>query len=120
MDVPHHRFIAAYAHYGLIGVLIEFDAETKFSTRTREFKRLSTDIAMQIAVMNPVDVSGLLTQTFIKDQAMTAADVLRRATKQLGETIVVRRFVRWVPEKPRDDDHEPSKGPALVIPFGTR
>jgi elongation factor Ts len=121
MGVPHHRFIVAYAHYGLVGVLVEFGAETKLARRTSEFTRLSTDIAMQIAVMNPVDVSGLLAQPFVKDRAMTVTDVLRRATRKLGETIVVRRFVRWVPEKPEgDDDHEPPKDAARVIPFGTR
>jgi len=121
MDVPHHRFIAAYVHYGWIGVLVEFGAETKFATRTPEFRRLSTDIATQIAVMNPVDVGGLLAQTFVKDQAVTVADVLRRATKELRETIVVRRFVRWaVSEEPGDDDRELPKNPARVIRFGRR
>ena len=120
MGVPHHRFVAAYAHYGLVGVLVEFGTETKSATRTPKFKRLSTDIAMQIAVMGPMDVSGLLAQTFVKDQAMTVADVLRRATKELKETIVVRRFVRWAREEPRDDDREPPKNPGLVIPFGPR
>jgi len=120
MGVTHHRFITAYVHYGLIGVLVEFEAETKFARRTPEFKRLSADIAVQIAVMNPVDVSGLLAQTFVKDQGMTVADVLRRATKKLRETIVVKRFVRWAVEGPGDDDDEPPKNPGQVIRFSRR
>jgi translation elongation factor EF-Ts len=120
MGIPNHPFIAAYAHYGWIGVLVEFGTETKFATRTPEFRRLSTDIAMQVAVTSPVDVSDLLVQAFVKDRALTVADVLQRATRELGETIVVRRFVRWAHEKPGDDDREPPKDPGQVIPFGRR
>lgn len=57
--------------------------------------------------MNPADVSGLLAQTFVKDQDLTVADVLRRATQELGETIVVRRFVHWAREEPSGDHERP-------------
>lgn len=118
MDSLQHRFIAAHVQYGWIGVLVEFGAETKASLKTAEFRRLSTDIATQIAVVNPADVSGLLAQTFFKDQALTVADVLRHAAKELRETIVVTRFVRWaVFEKPDDGGREHVENHGNIIPF---
>jgi len=46
--------IESYIHHGgRIGSLIEINCETDFVARTDDFKKLSRDIAMQIAAANP-------------------------------------------------------------------
>lgn len=51
--------VEAYIHAGgQIGVLVELNCETDFVARTPEFKELAREIALQIAAMNPLVVSG--------------------------------------------------------------
>ncbi|HEX2088466.1 MAG TPA: translation elongation factor Ts [Actinomycetota bacterium] len=46
--------VDAYIHgEGRIGVLVEINCETDFVARTEEFRRLSREVAMQIAALNP-------------------------------------------------------------------
>lgn len=50
--------IVSYIHGGgRLGVLLELNCETDFVARTEEFARLSKDIAMHIAAMNPRYIS---------------------------------------------------------------
>lgn len=50
--------IVSYIHGGgRLGVLLELNCETDFVARTEEFARLSKDIAMHIAAMNPKYIS---------------------------------------------------------------
>lgn len=50
--------ITSYIHPGgRIGVLLEVNCETDFVAKTDDFQTLTSDIAMQIAAMNPVAVS---------------------------------------------------------------
>ncbi|PIZ57230.1 elongation factor Ts [bacterium (Candidatus Torokbacteria) CG_4_10_14_0_2_um_filter_35_8] len=50
--------IEAYVHgNGKIGVLVEILCETDFVARSKEFKELCHNLAMQIAAMNPLYVS---------------------------------------------------------------
>ena len=119
MGYPYHRFIVSYVHHGRVGVLVEFGSESDFATRTPEFQRLSTDIAMQIAALNPPDVAGLLKQVFVKDQTVTVETVLARAIEELKEKIVVRRFIRWDDEDPSDRP-QPPENPAQAVRLGKR
>lgn len=87
--------LEAYVHNGRVGVLLEIHCETDFVAKTKEFRELAHEIAMQIAAMDPVDVHDLLLQPYIKDQSLTVGDIIKQAIAKLGENIKVERFVRY-------------------------
>ena len=85
-----------YIHQnGRVGVLIEVLCETDFVARTDEFKHLSHEVAMQIAVKNPKDVPSLLKQEYIRDSSKTIEIIIKEVIAKLGENIVVKRFTRF-------------------------
>lgn len=87
--------IESYIHQnGKVGAIVEVLCETDFVARTDEFKKLSHDIAMQIAAMNPKDVDSLLKQEYIKDGSKTILDLIKGTIAKIGENIVVKRFNR--------------------------
>ena len=111
--------IESYVHlHDKIGVLVEVNCETDFVSRCEEFKRLTKDLAMQIAALNPLYIKKedvpenvveenkdrledfyreacLLEQLFIKDEKRTIKDCLTELIAKVGENIVVRRFIRF-------------------------
>ena len=103
--------IETYIHSGgRIAAMVEVNCETDFVARTDEFSSLAHDIAMQIAAMAPVAVSGgdtidgkqpvpedscLLQQPFIKDPSKSIQDLINETVGKLGENIRVRRFQRF-------------------------
>ncbi len=111
--------IESYVHlHNKIGVLVEVNCETDFVSRCEEFKRLTKDLAMQIAALNPLYIKKedapknvveenkdrledfyreacLLEQPFIKDEKRTIKDYLTELIAKVGENIVVRRFARF-------------------------
>lgn len=87
--------IESYIHQnGKVGAIVEVLCETDFVARTDEFKKLSHDIAMQIAAMNPKDVDSLLKQEYIKDGSKTIRDLIKGTIAKIGENIVIKRFSR--------------------------
>lgn len=88
--------IDSYIHgNGKVGVLVELLCETDFVARTDDFKKLSHEIAMQIAAMNPKDVAELLKQEYIKDGSNTIENLIKQTVGKLGENIVIKRFQRF-------------------------
>jgi elongation factor Ts len=88
--------VASYIHGGgASGTLVELSCETDFVSKNEEFKNLAKDIAMHIAAMNPVDVTELLTQPFIKSPDKTIQDLVNGAIQKFGERTEVRRFARF-------------------------
>lgn len=84
-----------YVHgNGKVGVLLALLCETDFVARTDEFKNLSHEVAMQIAAMNPKNVSELLKQEYIRDTSVTIEELIKQVIGKLGENIVVREFSR--------------------------
>ena len=85
--------------------------ETDFVARTTEFIELSTNLAMQIAAMNPIYVDRenipnaldtepdseeiLLEQAYIRDQSLTVEDIVKEVVSKVGENIVISRFTRF-------------------------
>ena len=61
--------IASYVHTnGKVAVLVKVLCETDFVARNDEFKELATDLAMQIAAMNPKSISPEdVSQSFIDE-----------------------------------------------------
>ena len=95
---------------GKVAALVEVNCETDFVARTAEFQQLVYDLAMQIAAMAPVYISGddvpedvdplilgipLLDQDFIKDNSKTIRDLINETVGKVGENIRIRRFVRY-------------------------
>lgn len=88
--------VDSYIHgNGRIGVLVEVLCETDFVARTDEFKALSKEIAMQVASMNPKDVSSLLKQEYIRDSSLTIEKLIKQTIAKLGENIKVMQFERF-------------------------
>jgi|SRR3989338_4536940 len=87
--------IESYIHQnGKVGAMVEVLCETDFVARTDEFKKLSHDIAMQIAAMAPIDVDSLLKQEYIKDGSKTIHDLIKETIAKIGENITIKRFSR--------------------------
>ncbi|MEK7082343.1 MAG: elongation factor Ts [Patescibacteria group bacterium] len=88
--------IEVYSHAnGRIGAMAHMSCETDFVARNPEFKWLAHEIAMQIAAMDPADVSALYSQPFIKDAGKTVGNVIDEAIGRFGENIKIERFTRY-------------------------
>jgi elongation factor Ts len=104
--------IEAYVHTQRerpVGVLVEVNCETDFVARSDDFKQLARDLALQIAAMNPKQISVddgpagdeldsqevLLTQPFIRDPDQSVQDRINETVSRVRERIVVRRFSRF-------------------------
>jgi elongation factor Ts len=104
--------IEAYVHTQRerpVGVLVEVNCETDFVARSDDFKQLARDLALQIAAMNPKQISlddgpageeldsqeVLLAQPFIRDPDQLVQDRINETVSRVRERIVVRRFSRF-------------------------
>ncbi|NMC35799.1 translation elongation factor Ts [Candidatus Beckwithbacteria bacterium] len=87
--------VTAYIHAGgQIGALVKLGCETDFVAKTSEFQTLASEIAMQIASMEPKDVKQLLAQSYIRDSKKTIDDLIKEAIAKLGENIQIIEFKR--------------------------
>lgn len=87
--------IESYVHTNSqVGVLVELRCETDFVARTDNFKNLAHEIALQIAAINPKDVSELLKSQYIRDEHLTIEVLMKNAIAKLGENITVGEFAR--------------------------
>ncbi|MBI2612048.1 translation elongation factor Ts [Candidatus Gottesmanbacteria bacterium] len=87
--------IDSYVHNNKVGVLLEITCETDFVARTDDFKKLSHEICLQIASMNPKDEKELLKQEYIRDPQMTVEELIKQTIGKLGENIKVTRFTHF-------------------------
>lgn len=88
--------IESYIHQnGRVGVLVELLCETDFVARTDDFKHLAREVAMQVAAMDPKDLSALLKQEYIRDSALTIEQLVKQSIAKIGENIVVKKFSRF-------------------------
>ena len=76
-------------------MLVEVRCETDFVVRSDPFRALARELSMQIAAMNPADVSALLAQPYIKDERITVHEVVKGVIAKVGENIRVERFCRY-------------------------
>jgi elongation factor Ts len=74
-----------------VGVLLELRCESDFVARSVEFQKLAHDIA----AMNPVFVTALLSQPWIKDPQKTIKLLLEEAMTTIGENIIIKAFARY-------------------------
>jgi elongation factor Ts len=88
--------IESYIHAGgKVGVLVELLCETDFVARTDDFKKLSHELCLQVASMNPKDVKALLKQEYIRDPFLTVEQFIKQTIGKLGENIIISRFIRF-------------------------
>lgn len=87
--------VESYIHQnGKVGSLVVVTCETDFVARTEDFKKLTHEIAMQVAAMNPKDVDSLLKQEYIRDASFTITDLIKQHIGKLGENIVIKEIKR--------------------------
>lgn len=91
----NHGFIGEYRHHdGTKGSLVLLTCETDFVARTKEFKDLANEMAMQVTAMKPKNVKELLKQSWIRDESKTIGDLVKEMTAKTGENIVLKDFKR--------------------------
>jgi elongation factor Ts len=115
---PAFKVIEGYVHNGRVGVLVEIGLGTSFTAGMAEFKQLAKDIALQVAAAPVSDIEALMAQSFVKDPSLSIVQLLANASRQLGEGIVVTRFVRW--EADEGILHPPDSSPAVAAVGGRR
>lgn len=86
--------IESYVHGGRVGVLVELRCETDFVARTDDFKKLAHEIALQVASMEPKNVTELLKSPYIRDAGVTIEALIKITIAKLGENITVFQFTR--------------------------
>ena len=103
--------IEAYIHTGgRVGSIVELGCESDFVARTEEFQQMAHDLAMQVAAMFPVYLTGedieegderpaaqvaLLSQPFIKNGSSSVGELVRELAAKMGENVRVIRFQRF-------------------------
>lgn len=88
--------VATYVHAtGKIASIIELFCETDFVARTEDFKKLSQELAMQVAATDPKDNDELLSQDYIRESNKTIQDLINEVIAKVGENIKVGRIVRF-------------------------
>jgi len=112
------NFISTYSHAGQIGVLVDVQAQTG-SIRSdpelvEEFIGLCEDIAIHVAASDPVDVTELLSQPFVKNPDQNILDLLNEKSESLQDTISISRFIRW-DAGTSNPENDPGHDPALAM-----
>lgn len=110
--------VESYIHLGSkIGVIVEVNCETDFVAKNEEFCKFAKDVAMHIAACSPKYVSKahipedvlkqqadqqsyiketcLLDQPFVRDASKTIQDCINLLVAQIGENILISRFIRY-------------------------
>lgn len=87
--------VETYVHGGKVGAMVELACETDFVARTDEFKNLAHELAMQVASMDPKDITELEGQEYIRDPSLKIKDFITNVVGKVGENIKVIRFMRF-------------------------
>ena len=87
--------IESYIHHNKrMGAIVKLHCETDFVAQNAEFRKLATEIAMQIASMGAKTPEELLNQAYIRDPGKTVGDLIKEHIVKLGENIQVGEFTR--------------------------
>ena len=111
------KYIQCYTHNnGRIGVLVEFGLESSMPQRSDEFRKLSVDLAIQIAALKPSDVDELLKQEYIKDPSINVGNLIKQVSVKIAEELQVTRFIRWdIDTTSPESEEPPPKSPAVAM-----
>lgn len=80
---------------GNVGVLVEINCESDFVANGPKFKAITDEVAKQIALVNPADVTALLASKLYSDESKDVETFIKEQIAIIGEKISVRRFVRF-------------------------
>lgn len=86
--------IEVYSHQGKVGVVVEVLCETDFVAKTEDFKQLAHELVLQIASMDPADITELLKQEYARDPSQTVDDLVKSVVGKVGENIQIGKFSR--------------------------
>lgn len=88
--------VFSYIHHsGQVGSLVVLMSETDFVASNADFSVLGKELAMQIASMEPKNVTDLLAQAYIRDPKKTINDLVTELSSKCKEKIVIREFARF-------------------------
>ena len=88
--------VATYTHVnGKIGVMVELLCETDFVAKNEEFVAVAKVLCLQVAAMDPKNVSELMKQEFIKDSSLKVGNLVKDLGMKFGENIRVGRIERF-------------------------
>ena len=87
--------LESYIHNERVGVLLELRTETDFVARSKDFRELAHELAMQIAAMAPKDIDELIKQPYIKDESISVDSFIKGYIAKFGENIQVEKFCRY-------------------------
>jgi elongation factor Ts len=88
--------VGSYIHHdGRLGAMVEVKCDTPITARTREFRVLVKHLAEHVAATAPATVDDLLREGWVRDPGTTIADLVATTSDTLGETLEIRRFVRF-------------------------
>jgi len=94
--VTKEGLLEAYRHDGgRILAVVELLCETDFVSRTKEFKDLAHELAMQVAAMKPKSAKALLAQSYIRNEKRKIEDLLKEVIAKTGENIKINRLARF-------------------------
>lgn len=77
-----------------IGAMIELRCESDFVAKNPDFLKLSHELCLQIAAIDPVEIP-IFEQPWIKDQTKTVKNLIEDTIAKLGENIVLEKFIRY-------------------------
>ncbi|HUV47091.1 MAG TPA: translation elongation factor Ts [Candidatus Bathyarchaeia archaeon] len=87
--------VEAYIHAGKqVGALVKLSCETDFVSKTKEFKNLAHELAMQVAAMNPKNISELLEQDSIRDSKQKVKDLVNQLIAKMAENVRIEAISR--------------------------
>ena len=99
-------YVAVYMHQeNQIVALVELACDTDFVARSKAFRSVASELAMQVAATVPTAIASgddgdaaqdyLLTQEWVRDPDRTIGSLLDDLRLKMRENIYVRRFTRW-------------------------
>ena len=86
---------------GRIGVLLEVNCETDFVARNEDFVQFTKDVAMQVAALNPLYVSGdEIPEAEVEREKKVRMDTAKESGKpeKMLEKIVGGQLAKWKKE----------------------
>lgn len=88
-EVKAGRVFSYVHHTGRLGSMIALACETDFVAKTDDFQKLGSELALQVASMQPESTDALLEQEYIRDPGKKIADLIKEVIGKLGENIRV-------------------------------
>ncbi len=83
-----------------IGVVVEVNSETDFVAKNQDFKTYVAKVAAQAMTSDATDMDAFLAETWADDTSVTVKDALSQKIAIIGENLSIRRFEKFVKEKP--------------------